>query len=86
MGEDKEMDFDLDEEHKAMLCTVSETFMKKVKILIVLFFPLRLPFYDVWSAECLCAFLSSFHSDTSYVDFPWSGDLNVCLKDDPQLE
>lgn len=29
MGEDKEMDFDLDEEHKAMLFTVSETFMKK---------------------------------------------------------
>lgn len=29
MGENKEMDFDLDEEHKAMLYTVSETFMKK---------------------------------------------------------
>lgn len=44
MGEDKEMDFDLDEEHKAMLCTVSETFMKKVKILIVLFFLAVYPF------------------------------------------
>lgn len=85
MGEDKEMDFDLDEDHKAMLCTVSETFMKKVKILIVLF-SLRSTLFDIWSAECLCAFLSSFRSDTSYVDFSWSGDLNICLKDDPQLE
>ena len=31
VGEDKEMDFHLDEEHKAMLFTVSESFMKKWK-------------------------------------------------------
>ena len=30
--------------------------------------------------------LFSFHSDTSYVDFSWSGDPKVCLKVNPQLE
>ena len=31
VGEDTEMDFHLEEEHKAMLFTVSESFMKKWK-------------------------------------------------------
>lgn len=44
MGEDKEMDFDLDEDHKAMLCTVSETSMKKSENINSSFFLAVYPF------------------------------------------